>query len=74
MDAAGNLVGVAFLVDASGYMNELDVWAVGSDINGRPTVTAHGRPSIDSLELAPADGETFNLLDLTRGRASHGKN
>jgi hypothetical protein len=71
VDADGNLVGVGLLVDASGYMNELDVWAVGSNVNGQPTLTAHGRPTVDSFRLAPEAGEAFSLLDLVRGRASH---
>jgi len=29
------------MVDGDGYMYDLDIWALGEDIHGQPTLTAH---------------------------------
>lgn len=52
VDQDGHFVGVGLMVDGDGYMYDLDIWALGDDIHGQPTLTAHGRPTVESFELA----------------------
>jgi hypothetical protein len=69
LDVEGNIVCVGLFVDPEGYMHEIDVSAVGTDIDGRTTHGAHGWPRPDTFRLAPsASGsrlfEVSNLFDL----------
>ncbi len=51
LDVQGNVVGVLLFVDDDGYMSELEVYAFGGDIHGRPT-DAYGMPTVETFELA----------------------
>jgi hypothetical protein len=75
VDQEGNLVGVLLWVDDEGYMNDLEVYGSGGDVDGRPTDT-YGKPTVESFDLAewePNENGLGGTLKNVPGRKTPGK-
>lgn len=57
VDANGNVVGVFFSLDDSGYLYDLDVWCLGPTVDDEVATGIQGKPTVESFVAAHAHAD-----------------